>query len=123
MVQQAVNIQVHRKTKKRKQHRMKALVPNQLEKKTSAAAEKPHTTNETENSTRKTTFIVLQKNTRSLNSSERLEEMFSELQDTSWDAILISETWHQKKRYGRRSKVTSWLSRENLPTNTELRSC
>ena len=45
----------------------------------------------------KTTFIVLQKNTRSLNSSERLEEMFSELHKIDWDAILISETWRQNK--------------------------
>ena len=46
---------------------------------------------------RGTTFIVLQKNTRSLNSSERLEEMLSELHRISWDAILISETWRQNK--------------------------
>ena len=46
---------------------------------------------------KRTTFIVLQKNTRSLNSSERLEEMHSELHDISWDAILISETWRQSK--------------------------
>ena len=46
---------------------------------------------------RKTTFIVLQKNTRSLNSSERLEVMCSELHRINWDAILISETWRQNK--------------------------
>ena len=46
---------------------------------------------------KRTTFIVLQKNTRSLNSSERLEEMLSELYKISWDAILISETWRQNK--------------------------
>ena len=46
---------------------------------------------------KKTTFIVLQKNTRSLNSSERLEEMLSELHKISWDAILISETLRQHK--------------------------
>ena len=46
---------------------------------------------------KRTTFIVLQKNTRSLNSSERLEEMHSELHDIRWDAILISETWRQSK--------------------------
>ena len=46
---------------------------------------------------KRTTFIVLQKNTRSLNSSERIEEMHRELQDTSWDAVLISETWRQNK--------------------------
>ena len=46
---------------------------------------------------KRTTFIVLQKNTRSLNSSERLEEMHSELHKISLDAILISETWRQSK--------------------------
>ena len=46
---------------------------------------------------RGTTFIVFQKNTRSLNSSERLEEMLSELHRISWDAILMSETWRQNK--------------------------
>ena len=46
---------------------------------------------------KKTTFIYLQKNTRSLNSSERIEEMHCELHDISWDAILISDTWRQSK--------------------------
>ena len=46
---------------------------------------------------KKTTFIVLQKNTRSLSSSERLEEMICELQRVEWDVILISETWRQSK--------------------------
>ena len=44
------------------------------------------------------TFIVLQKKTRwSLGSSERLEEMISELHRVEWDVILISETWRQNK--------------------------
>ena len=43
------------------------------------------------------TFIVLQKNTRSMSSSERLEELFSELHNVEWDATLISETWRQGK--------------------------
>ena len=46
---------------------------------------------------KKTIFIVLQENTRSLSSSERLEEMFSEIHKVEWDAILISETWRQSK--------------------------
>ena len=50
-----------------------------------------------EEKTEKTTFIVLQKNTRSLNSSERLEELFNEVQEMTWDVILISETWRQGK--------------------------
>ena len=45
----------------------------------------------------KTTFTVLQKNTRSMNSSERLEELFSEIYRVRWDVILISETWRQGK--------------------------
>ena len=45
----------------------------------------------------KTTFIVLQKNARSLGSSKRLEEMICELHCVEWDVILISETWRQTK--------------------------
>ena len=53
--------------------------------------------NRSEGSQKKTTFIVLQKNTRSMSSSERLEELFSELHKVAWDVILISETWRQNK--------------------------
>ena len=53
--------------------------------------------NRNEGSQKKTAFIVLQKNTRPLSSSELLEEMFSELHKIDWDAILISETWRQNK--------------------------
>ena len=57
--------------------------------------------NRSEEPQKKTTFIVLQKNIRSLSSSERLEELFSELHRVEWDVILISETWRQKQRdYG-----------------------
>ena len=42
-------------------------------------------------------FVVIQKNMRSMNSSERIEELFSELQQVTWDVILISETWRQGK--------------------------
>ena len=42
-------------------------------------------------------FIVLQKNTRSMNSSERLEELFNEVHQVAWDVILISERWRQGK--------------------------
>ena len=44
-----------------------------------------------------TIFTVLQKNTRSMSSSERLEELFSEVYRVRWDVILISETWRQGK--------------------------
>ena len=39
------------------------------------------------------TFIVLQKNMRSMHSSEKIEEMVSELEGYRWDAILLNETW------------------------------
>ena len=38
-------------------------------------------------------FIVLQKNARSLNSSERFQELTHEVEGCRCDAILISETW------------------------------
>ena len=44
-----------------------------------------------------TTFIVLQKNMRSTNLSERLYELFREVHHVRWDVILISETWRQNK--------------------------
>ena len=34
---------------------------------------------------------------RSTNSSERIEELFSELHQVTWDVILISGTWRQGK--------------------------
>ena len=52
---------------------------------------------QSEEKLRKTKFIVLQKNIRSMNSSERREELFSELHQVTWDVILISETWRQGK--------------------------
>ena len=52
---------------------------------------------ETEEKLGKTKFIVLQKNIRSMNSSERIEEFSSELHQVTWDAILISETWRPRK--------------------------
>ena len=39
------------------------------------------------------TFIVLQKNMRSMHSSERIEEMICELEGYRWDALLLCETW------------------------------
>ena len=38
-------------------------------------------------------FITLQKNLRSLNSSERFDELTPEVEGCRWDAILICETW------------------------------
>ena len=55
------------------------------------------------NSPRKTddekdvTFVVLQKNTRSLNSNDKIEELIREVQDSRGDALLLSETWKPNK--------------------------
>ena len=38
------------------------------------------------------TFIVLQKNMRSMHSSERIEEMICEFEGYRWDALLLCET-------------------------------
>ena len=43
------------------------------------------------------TFIVLQKNMRSMHSSERVEEMVCELDGYRWDALLLCETWRRDK--------------------------
>ena len=44
-----------------------------------------------------TTFIVFQNNMRSINSSERINEMVCEVEGYRWDAILMSETWRPDK--------------------------
>ena len=43
------------------------------------------------------TFTVLQKNTWSMNSSQRIEELFQEVQARKWDVILVSETWRSNE--------------------------
>ena len=43
------------------------------------------------------TFIVLQKNMRSMHSSERIEELVCELEGYRWDAVLLCETWRHDK--------------------------
>ena len=45
------------------------------------------------------TFIVLQKNMRSMHSSERIEEMICELEGYRWDALLWCKTWRHDKAY------------------------
>ena len=49
----------------------------------------------TENRTisKEVTFTILQNNTRSMNASERIEELFQEVQGAKWDVILVSGTW------------------------------
>ena len=77
----------------------------------------------------KTTFIILQKNMRSMNSSERLE-LFSEVHQARWDVILISETWRQGKEVWEtqqghivvESSPTSMESLSYLTKGVEIRS-
>ena len=42
-------------------------------------------------------FIILQKNLRSMHSSEKIEELVSELEGYRWDAILLNETWRHEQ--------------------------
>ena len=58
-----------------------------------AAAAPVQTRQQVRQKNEKHTFIVLQKNVRSMNSSERLDELTQEEDGCRWDAILISETW------------------------------
>ena len=72
--QQAVKAQYHKRSKKRKQQQRKTPAQILLGTKRSAAAVKPHPKTASRKRTRKRQHLfVLQKNTRSLNSSERLE--------------------------------------------------
>ena len=43
------------------------------------------------------TFIILQKNMRSMHSNEKIEEIVNELEGYRWDAILLNETWRQEQ--------------------------
>ena len=51
------------------------------------------------------TFVVPEKNARSLNSSDRTEELIREAEDCKWDALLLCETW-------RPNKAEIWESRQ-----------
>ena len=54
----------------------------------------PRSTKEKDNHSKnkEVTFIILQKNMRSVHSSEKIEELVSELDGYRWDAILLNET-------------------------------
>ena len=80
-------------TEKRKQQRTKKPVGEEGNGSRSEASPQ----NRNEGSQKKAIFVVLQENTRSLSSNERLEEMFSEIHKVERDAILIPETWRQSK--------------------------
>ena len=43
------------------------------------------------------TFIVLQKNVRSMDSCGRIEEMICDLEGYRWDAVLLNEIWRPSK--------------------------
>ena len=47
--------------------------------------------------TEKHHFYRATKNMRSMNSSERIEEMVHELEGYRWDAVLLNETWRPAK--------------------------
>ena len=42
------------------------------------------------------TFIILRKNMRSMHSSEKIEELVTELEGYRWDAILLNEMWRHE---------------------------
>ena len=42
------------------------------------------------------TFIILPKNMRSMHSSEKIEELVTELEGYRWDAFLLNETWRHE---------------------------
>ena len=110
---------------KRKQSKMKVVVTWKVKGGSSSSKNSPQT--QKEEMTEKTTFIVLQKNTRSMNSSERSQEVFNEVHQMAWDVILISETWRQGKEIWETQQghimVESGWNQGNSPTNMESRYC
>ena len=81
--------------------------------------------NEKHSKNREVTLIILQKNMRSMHSSEKIEELETELEGYRWDAILLSETW-------RHEPAEIWETHHNHifmgagkyeNRNTELESC
>ena len=60
---------------------------------TRSSSTKANKTTSESKSEKDITFIILQKNKRSLNSSERFEELTQEVEGCRWDATIICETW------------------------------
>ena len=60
-------------------------------------------------------FIVLQKNTRSMNSS-RIDDLFCDVQECKWDAIFGLD--QVKQKYGRQAKFTSSCALEKKGEQT-----
>ena len=71
----------------------------------------------TSESTSETDIIFM----RSLNSSERLEDLTQEVEGCKWDAILISEMWRvsNAEMWTYNKETKSW-AQENSRTSTEL---
>ena len=44
-----------------------------------------------------TRMRIITKNVFSLQAEERLEELMTELRDTDWDIVMITETWREAK--------------------------
>ena len=59
-----------------------------------------------------------------MHSSEKIEELVTELEGYRWDAIFLSETWRDEPAENGRHITTtfSWVL-ESTRTNTELESC
>ena len=78
------------------QSKMKKCVMNNM---ASGSKELPPRSTEGKNTNSKNkevTFIILQKNMRSMHSSEKIEELVTELEGYRWDAILLSESWRHE---------------------------
>ena len=61
---------------------------------------------------------------RSMHSSEKIEELVSELEGYRWDAILLMKRGDMNKlKYGRHIINTSSWELENSTTNTESELC
>ena len=62
---------------------------------------------------------------RSMHSSEKIEELVTELEGYRWDAILLSETWRHEpaETMGDTSQPHFHGCWESTRTNTELESC
>ena len=59
-----------------------------------------------------------------MNSSEKIEELVTEIEGYRWDAILLNETWrHERAELWETVTNTSTWELENTTTITVLESC
>ena len=74
--------------------------------------------------TKDITFIVLQKNMRSMHSSERIEEMICELEGCRWDGVLLNETRRPAKSESSETHHKHiFMGAGKYDKNTELELC